>query len=270
MNNRLIHCSTPKSTKMLWLSLKQLRTRIWLDGLFDEYGINNIHLQEIIGGGKESSGIVNKWLNCTHAVSPRLVEKVNSFFPQSSAVFELPVFELLRPRRIKRPKLNKLFNPYIARYGNELYWEFPQPTHKELQNRRLLPILLDDNTTLFYRGDLYGFMGILYLLRASEIEGNFCDFVYYLGQAYRAFPGFARTNYFRSYWPDLLHHLEILSYRMAGAPFVIRPRKKTIRNQINSEEHVTWRGLRPRDPGNGRFTELERPYTLATFNDYDT
>ena len=242
----------------------KLQTRLWLESIFRDFKISRQALQEKLSGDEESSGIVLKWLKGLHIATPASVAKVERCLPDSSQLFKLPLFSLMRNKPVKKKQLLTLMAPYISDTSLPL-WNLPCSQNGEDRFFAMPSILLKDSDSLFQRGDLYGFQCILFLMRMAEANNDQLMYLHFLKDAYKALPGLCRYRYFRNRWEEFLDAMIGLQSRMPLTNMLVMPNKNIIKEQIESKKHITFRAFRPRNPKTLRFADLQVPYYEATF-----
>lgn len=245
-----------------------LRTRVWLEALLRQPGVSRKDIGAALSSG-EPSGIVLRWLKGEYAAKPGSVSRLAKAFPGSDEIYRLPLFDLLQNRPLRLADLQRITSQYFVSAGPLRYWDFPcaEQVTDSGQRMRLL-VLEPDSSSLFERGDINGFIGILYLLRKAEASGDAFAHFTYLCDAYRSLPGACRHVALRNRWRELLDCLELVSARVPTSTMLIQPSREIMERQIKSKTHITRRIQRPRDPKTLRFLELEVPYTVARIETY--
>lgn len=242
-----------------------LRTQIWLKALLHRFHINRYQLQEnVYDSTGKNSGIVWKWWNEDYPANLKSVEFVAEKYKKSDEIFKLPLFELLTDKKLTLKQLKTIIDPYLLS-ENFPMWNFPS-TGPNCNNE---PFLLNthegDSDTLFQRGDIYGFIGILYLVRKAEIKNDVDTHAIHLRYAYKAFPALCRYHHFKHARDELLTALVRIHRRMRSSLYTIAPDFNTLERQILAKELITLRVRRPRHPINRAFIELKAPYKEATY-----
>lgn len=256
---------TRKSRKRYNTQLNKFRTILWLESIFEEFLLSKDELQTIIMNiSCDSSNIVYKWLSRKHSATPNSVDNIAKKLPGSEFIYYFPIFQLLENKPLTNADLEKIIKPYIIP-ENPRIWAFPDNIENTNSFKPTPDIQEDDYETLIERGDIYGLVGILYLVRKAELKNDVFMHARYLKAAYRAFPAFCRYKHFKKRWPEFYDALEIVSGRLIMSTSLVVPVKYIIENQINAPDHITKRSLRPRDPITMRFTQLELPYIEATY-----
>ncbi|WP_288131583.1 hypothetical protein [Microbulbifer sp.] len=214
-------------------------------------------------GGREPTGTVKNWAAGKHVASSSSVMKVEREFPNSSKIFFLPIFDLLKTQ-INGKLIHKLFKVHIEKFPQRT-WNFPELEFFHYTTKP--PSIYRDNFShLFEFGGVYGFIGILMLLREAEVQSDATKHFEILEYAYKAFPGFSRHPDFIDYWREFLDALLSIHVNLFTSAMLIQPKEDVIERQIFSEKHISNRYERPWSPATGRFEELEVPYEIARFH----
>ena len=249
-----------------------LRTWVWLEAAFLEHGKSRSDVADSLsaranspGARNEPTGIVNKWLKGKHVAKPHSVAKLAKVLCGSDEVYHLPVFDLLRNKRIKKSQLNQWVKPYRTTWNGLEFWEFPQHRYKESGELLFRANLLNDSKSLLQRGDIYGFIGILYLVRKAEADNDVELHLEFMKDAYTAFPAAFRHPNFRPRWRQFYDCLFWVHARVPMSLTLCRPKKSVLESQIYADQHTPCRVLRPRNKKGFRFTELELPYAQPGF-----
>lgn len=214
-----------------------------------------------------TSGLIYKWINGEATPSGRSVDGVARHLLGSDWIYRLPLWQLLEDRPITNGYVRRLLEPY-RRNPEESFeaWSFPENDSCEDPSRRFPPVLYHfDSDMLFARGDLYGFMGILGLVREAEALRDEHGYRYYLAQLFRAFPAVARLTWIRPHLEIFIECLERLQSRTPSTFVRVSVRWDVIRRQIEADTYETRREYRPRDPVSGRFLDLEDPVEVTVF-----
>lgn len=249
--------------------LGQLRTRLWLESILRDNKITRMQLQKMYSGDSEPSHIILKWFKGDFTATYKSVDKMEKIIQGSSFIYKLPLFDLLEDKDITEKRLREIVQPYINARNPLSQWDFPYTQNGDSNGLLAPPAFRSDTETLFYRGDIYGFIGILYHVRLAETRKDSDLHLHYISEAYRAFPGLCRYRHFRRRWEELLQALISIHSRLTISSFLIMPNQKLIKEQIFAKEHITYRLFRARDSKSFRFTEPEKPFIVAEF-DYNS
>lgn len=242
-----------------------LQTRLWVESTLKDYRISRRELEAKLSGESESSGIVLKWLRGVHYATQVSVDQVAKLYPGSSHIYDLPIFQLLKNKPISKSALKKSVASYLPDSGLQM-WSFPLTQNGEDDGWPAPTTHIFDPETLFQRGDIYGFMGLLYLVRKAEIENDHFGHLESIKYAYRALPGLCRYKYFRRRWKEFYEALIGIQCRMPASSMMLMPKRDIIQKQVEAKYHMTLECLRPRDPATFNSPiELELPFLEARF-----
>ena len=242
---------------------KILRTRVWLESLFIDYGLSRYDFEEIFyDEGREETKTVIRWLIGLQTAKESTVMSLKGLHNSNLDIFSNPVFELLE-KDIKRKTVNELLNRFVTK--GELFektWDFSSLARWQYKYK--FDILgHEDSDLLFQVGGIQGFIGIMILLRKAELDGDSYRHYLILKDAYRAFPGFCRDKYFKKRWRDFLALLMDVQGNIFTSSLLLKPRIDIIRKQIFAKNHPTMRADWEYSTESMRFVEPEHPYDLA-------
>jgi hypothetical protein len=244
--------------------IKILRTRIWIESLLREHQISVKKLSSVFYSENESTGSVMRWLKGSQTVRLDSVKKLAAVFKNSDLVYHLPIFDLLETK-ISITKINLLLDGYtLSQPPLHNIWELPTI---KIGNQEL-PMMIhkNDSNQLYQRGDIYGFMAILILLREAELNNDVVIHENLIKDAYKALPAFCRDIRFKKRWEEFFDALYNIHCNMYSSSRLVHPRKDIIKKQIFAKEHITMRSFCPRSKIDGRFIEPEQPYIEASFS----
>lgn len=247
---------------------RKLQTKIWLDCIFREHGLGQTELETIITKGAEPTRQVYKWLRGDNCVTKAKVMQVDKNIPGSQEVFNLPLFDLLKNVAIRKAELDRIVSDYIDSSNELLFWRLPE-SYKGKTDGSPIPIIHPDNLDMLYqRGGIFSFIAILYLVRRAEAEGDTYLHLEAVKHAYKSFPSIARHQDFISHWQDLFRAFRLIHLRVTTTFLLVQPDIGVIKQQIESENFITLRELRPRHPITHRFIDNDPPYKESTISDY--
>lgn len=246
-------------------SFDVLKTRLWLEYVLRTEKISRHELQKQYSAGAEPSNIILNWFKGEFSAKPNSVRKVTKKFPGSNFIYDLELFDLMEDKKLSKKRLKEIVSPYINIDDPLDHWNFPLTQNGEPNGFLTPPATRNDTESLFHRGDLYGFIGILYHVRLAEAMKDYELYVKYIADAYRAFPGLCRYKHFRKRWEELLDALISIQQRMATSTFLVMPDTAKLKEQIFAKEHITYRPFWKRDPITFRFIEPDKPYILSEF-----
>lgn len=239
-----------------------LKTQVWLGSLLLRNDLSLKDLSQIYYGRREPTGTIRNWSEGKHIANRASVERIERHFRGSSAVFDLPVFDLLN-RTISKRTLTQLFEQYTKNHIGKT-WNFPIDSffHKEKYEQF---IYRDNSKALLNFGGVFGFIGILMLLREAELNKDATTHFLLLQDAYRALPGFCRHRYFRDHWEKFFESFYSIHFNMYLSAMFLLPKIDIIEKQIFSDPNITSKQLRPQFSSGGCFDEPELPYEIAGF-----
>ena len=203
--------------------------------------------------GSEPTRQVYKWLRGDNSVTKSKVDQVDNILPGSSVVFNLPLFDLLQNKTIRKSQLNRLISDYCD--SDSLFWKLPK-TYKGAPDGESLPIDSIYNVDLLYqRGGIFSFIAILYIVRLAEVKKDSFLHLKAVMYAYKSFPSLARHPDFIGHWEDILTAFIQVHHRVEITMLKLTPNFETIKEQIESKNFITLRKLRPRHPVTGHFMD---------------
>ena len=263
--------SKPRESRIS--KVKILRTRLWVESILKANKVSTKELSSQFYKEVSYSNAIMKWLKGDQVANPKSVKTLERMYPGVQHTYDIDVFDLLEIK-ITKEKVVKLLNKYLHKNthpfqlsnntNSSIYiWRLPAIKVKE---KDYSPIILkEDSNGLFERGGMYGFIGILILLREAELNNDSFLHEVYLKDAYRALAGFCRNKAFKYRWEEFYDALKDIHSNMYSSERLVRPKRDVIKKQIFSKNHITIRAVRPRSLKDFRFIEPEIPYTLASF-----
>jgi hypothetical protein len=234
-----------------------------------EHQLDKAQLESKLSNGSDPKGQVYKWFRGDNCVTESKVRQIEKVLTGSSEVFNLPLFDLLQNKPITKSQLRRLILPFSDNTDDLFFWRLPEK-YKGKDDGISIPIIFSDNLDMLYqRGGIFSFIAILYLVRRAEAEGDADLHLEAVKHAYKSFPSLARHQDFIGHWQDLLKALQLIHLRVMTSTLLVQPDVDIIKQQIESENFITLRELRPRNPATHRFEDNENPYREATipFND---
>lgn len=215
-------------------------------------------LSRVHPGSGIDTKLVYRWARGRTALSAKSARLLDTVAPGASAVYDHPVFALLREDPPPLAKIEELLSRWRNPRGPLPYWWFDDFPLRDPQ--RFVPtILRDDTQALFRRGDLDGFTVILGLVREAEIRENSHDHIRFMQDCYRALPAVLRLPWFRPHIEMIqfclirIHTHDWLSLCAFGV------NQDVIKRQVEAEVHETIRERCPRNPRTGAFIVPEDP-----------
>ncbi|MGS2724923.1 hypothetical protein ACVBEJ_14375 [Porticoccus sp. GXU_MW_L64] len=244
----------------------------------------------------ETYSPIKKWKTGNRGASNLIVNRALSRIKDdkikesSKLLFQFPLKELLADKSVSKRKTRELIKPYSIREEKNGAWLFPNDHLEDIPadvmqrlfdgsySYRLpdLPywyypndgrwngrwplkpcvLLRGHSEALFERGDIFGFMSLLCMVREAENNKDVEAHSEHMANCYRAFPAIARLRPFRKRWPTLLNLLEMVHLRSHCSYFIVQPNVSVIKQQVLAEYHIPEREARFRDQ-DGCFEEIE-------------
>lgn len=241
---------------------RYLQGGVWLDYVLHKSQMGLNEFAETYLHHADRGGLIYRWRDgvviprrlSVQRIAKRLEGKVKG----SIEIYEVPLYPLLRNRRLSLRTVRKLLQVYAGQH--ELFpWSFPNDEELRAQRRFVPTMDRDDSASLVARGDIYGFTAIVGLVREAEAVGDADRHCLLCADMYRAFPAVTRLPWFRRHVELLrrcvtgIHHRYWRSWHAFDVDWGV------IYRQIEAPVHETIRELRPRDPVTLRFVDLEDP-----------
>ena len=224
-------------------AINLLRTKLWLEALSRDTGLDYTRLEEEIASNSERSGLVRKWRNGSHCVTERKVLQIARLFPGSEEIFQLPLFVLLENRSISRKELLRIMKHYVNPGDPFRFWQLPK-NFKERTDGTDMPVPLEDYLDCLYeRGGIFSFISILYIVRRAEAEGNHLLHIEAVRYAYKSFPSLARHPDFITHWREILSAFEKVHWRLITTGLLLAPDREILQAQIEAPSFFTSRVL---------------------------
>lgn len=250
MHSRASHKEPTKDTE-----LSKLRGTAWLSSAVSTSGLEfDAFAQKYVDRGRSASGLARKWQTGKINPTRHSALMVDRLLPGTLCIFDLVLWGLLSDAPIKTSAVEKIISTYSA--GDS--WKFPE-------NERLRPckrqIVVDINDTqrLVYRGDFWGFVGALALVRFYEGTGNCLQHCSASRDMFRALPGALKEPWLRPLANDLVARLRRLQRRSPYASMMFDVDEEVILRQADDADFEPHREWRRRDPRTFRFVEIEDP-----------
>ena len=243
-------------------SSERLRSNCWIDFMIHRCG----SLQEFakkLYGEKADSKLVGKWLKGLHVPTRSSALKLEKTVPGGLALFDLPLWQLLKNRPMTIKQIDHLMAPFRTdpkcRWQ---YWSFPNDFEPGRELRFCGVTFRNDLDGLFQRGDIYGFTAIVAAVRAFEVQGDELH-----GEAcaamYRALPALYKLPWFARQRELLEACIQAIRLRVWSSVLHFDIDWDVINRQMADPEFEPKRELRKRDPYTLRFNQLEDPILYA-------
>lgn len=223
-----------------------LRTKAWI---LEEVNRTSMSLykfgDKFARDGDCTSSKQNDWAKGIRKVNPKTVDKIKKKidqefeFEETCGLYYLPLWDLMKPTKISKKKLQELRSPYVRTYDNKEFWMFPNDfirnINYEIRTPKTLrkylkktnnikslpnwyfpnvgdmtyatplhpPFVFVDSKSLAMREDIFGFMAIFSLIKENEKKGDIDAIHRYLRHAYWMLPSLARTFPFNLIWREI-------------------------------------------------------------------
>lgn len=234
-----------------------LRTHALLDYALHLSQCDNLNAFAAEYLNNSSPSDVYRWVR-KHAINRSSVLAISDRLPGLLELYDLPLFTLFEDRPLGRRAIESLLAPYQT--GDELSpWKFPNDEELRDEGCHVSTCSWIDSASLVSRGDIYGFMAIVGLVRWAEAVKDGQSHIFHVGNMYRAFPAVARLPWFRKHYELLQNCVTAIHRRVYTSVLLNRVDWDVIRRQIEAPVHETLRERRPRDTVSGRFVDLEDP-----------
>lgn len=239
-----------------------LRSNCWLEFVIQHCGSLQ-RFAKALYGKKTDSKLVGKWLKGLHVPTRSSAENLEEAAPGSLALFDLPLWKLLKNRPMGIKEIDRLMAPFRTDPNCWWqYWSFPNDEELRVQYRSGGVTVRADLDGLFQRGDVYGFTAIVAAVRTYEVQGNELH-----GEAcaamYRALPALYKLPWFASQRESLEACLNALRVRVWSSALKFDVDWDVINRQAADPEFQPKRELRKREPYTLRFEQLEDPILYA-------
>lgn len=257
----------------LWLSHAILTSQMSPDEFAAKYVERRLRAKRPEGAaeadsdetGRTRSRLGRKWLEGCHHPTLNSAKAVEKLLAGTLWVFLLPLAELLRDRPLGPRKIRELAAPYLKMVrGRTLFWDFPGDD--ELIARRHYRIAFafagwTDN--LVARGDLWGFIGLLFEVRMQEALGDHEAHLQACRDLYRALPNVLKLPWVAPHEEALFSACQRIRMRVKYSFMMFDVDRDIIRRQATDPEHEPMRECRKRDPRTWRFIDVADPILPA-------
>lgn len=264
--DRQLHSTWPPDSAKNNDLAYRLRTQAWLSDILLQSGLSVSGLVRKLSEikGSKNYNLPKKWKKGINITKPTMEWVSNAIAPESKDIYNLPLYELLSNRKLSSRKIRRLIQPYEKHlFGSSKFpsWSFPNDKVLLRHRRLTLSFLRDDTESLFQRGDIYGFIAILAILREAEAKGDLWKFISALRDAYRCIPSLSYNHPWEDYTDIITQCVCQIHFRSIAATSIMGVDTEILKQQVESEFEPK-RELRKRDPRTKRFIELEDPTFL--------
>lgn len=145
-------------------------------------------------------------------------------------------------------------------YDSDIYqWQFPNDQILRLQGRPDTAVTTLDSAGFVARGDVFGFFGILALVREAENDPEGLSHIEHSKNLYRALPSVGKLPWFNKDLEELKHLIDTIRSRKVITAMAFTVDWDVINRQIEDPFHEPKREFRERDPITYMFAEIEDP-----------
>lgn len=248
-------------------AVKRLRTTAWLDGArklaacpswpeFDKMYVER---------GRSRSNLGEKWRKGIVEPSRYSAEKLEDRLPGTLAVFDSPLWVLLENRPFSQSEVAKIMSDYRPQKASDLpfFWLFPNDEVQWKQRRCAPTLSMRDTGGLVHRGDMWGFLALLWTMRYAEADGD--QELHHLASEdmYRAMPMAIREPWLADHATTLFELTEAIRARRSYSFYLFDVDFDVIKRQATDPTYEPVREHRPWDARTGRFQEVEDPVLPA-------
>jgi len=223
-----------------------LRARAWWSKAVAVSGLSPTKFaRERVDKGDSKSNLELKWKAGT---LPNLttVERVSHGLSGVLEVFKHPLFVLLEDRPMTKREVRSIVHPFLVHRNGISTWEFPND--KELQDRLYWtpPSSETDTYQLLMRGDLWGFMALVGLVRDAEAKIEVEQHVIFAKDMVRAIPAAAQfhEDWLRPHASLLCECVDALCKRMPMTRVAFNVDWKLIARQVDDPDMEPIHGSR--------------------------
>lgn len=248
-------------------AVEQLRTTAWLDDAYTraECASWPEFDKTYVERGRSRSRLGEKWRNGTVVPGLYSAEKLNELLPGTLDVFTSPVWVLLENRPFSKSEIGRVMSDYRPgeTSGLPFCWLFPNDEAHWKQGRCAPTLNMSDTGGLVHRGDMWGFIALLWTMRYAEADGDQQLHHRASQDMYRAMPMAIREPWLANHAAALIELTESIRARSLYSFYLFDVDFDVIKRQAADPTYEPVRELRRRDPVTGRFQEVEDPVLPA-------
>ncbi|MET4569104.1 hypothetical protein ABIE04_001431 [Rhodanobacter soli] len=248
-------------------AVERLRTTVWLDDAYTQAGCASWPEfdKKYVERGRSRSNLGEKWRKGTVVPGLYSAKKLNEQLPGTLAVFKSPVWALLENRPFSKPEIGRVMSDYRPGEASGLpfFWLFPNDEARWKQGRCAPTLTMSDTGGLVHRGDMWGFIALLWTMRYAEADGDQQLHHRASQDMYRAMPMAIREPWLANHAAALIELTESIRARSLYSFYLFDVDFDVIKRQAADPTYEPVRELRRRDPVTGRFQEVEDPVLPA-------
>jgi hypothetical protein len=206
------------------------------------------------------SRLARKWLKGRHHPALNSAKAVERLLKGTLWVFQLPLAELLRDRPLGARTIRQLAAPYLNFGLHNPLWVFPGDDELFRRRHYRMAFAFSGWTgNLVARGDLWGFLGVLFEVRMQEALSNQGAHLQACRDMYRALPNVLKLPWVAPHEEALFSACERVRRRSEYSFMMFDVDRETIRSQTADPEQEPMRECRKRDPRTLRFLDVADP-----------
>lgn len=246
------------------LSAHVLRGRAWLDYAMERSELSlELFAKKFIYRDRSRSNLIQRWLTRTSVPSRRSAMAIDKMVPGTLEIFDSLLFRFLEDRAMSACAIVKLLAPYKAPSGSGYEWSFPND--EELRAKQhWVPIALEfDTGGLARRGDIWGFIAILGLVRLAEARGEAVLHCEACMDMYRALPAMLKLPWLRAHVDLLKECLDQITHRELFSTMMFDVDWDVIRRQAADPSYDPILERRPPELIDKEFAGIEDPVLPA-------
>lgn len=248
-------------------AVERLRTTAWLNHAYAQ--ARCVSWPEFdktyVERGRSRSNLGEKWRKGTAAPRRYSAEKLNERLPGTLAVFESPLWVLLENQPFSKSEIGKVMSDYRPgeTSGLPFFWLFPTDEARWKRGRCAPTLTMSDTGGLVHRGDMWGFIALLWTMRYAEADGDQQLHHRASQDMYRAMPMAIREPWLADHAAALIELTESIRARSLYSFYLFDVDFEVIKRQAADPTYEPVRELRRRDPVTGRFQGVEDPVLPA-------
>jgi hypothetical protein len=180
-------------------------------------------------------------------------------------VFESPLWVLLENRPFSKSELGRIMSDYRPgkTSGLPFFWLFPNDEACWKQKRCAPTLIMQDTGGLVHRGDMWGFIALMWTMRYAEADGDQQLHHRASEDMYRAMPMAIREPWLADHADALIELTESIRARSLYSFCLFDVDFEVIKRQAVDPTYEPVRELRRRDPVSGHFQEVDDPVLPA-------
>ncbi len=247
--------------------VKRLRTRACLDYAYAKSKCSSwLEFDKTyVARGRTRSNLGEKWRKGSAEPTRYSVAKIDERLPGTLAVFESPLWLLLENHPFSKFEINGVMCEYRPDEASGLpfSWLFPGDEERWKQRRCAPTLSINDTDGLVRRGDIWGFVALLWTVRYAEADGD--QLLHHMAaeNMYRAMPMAIREPWLSGYVDELIDLTETIRARYLYSFYLFDVDFDVIKRQASDPTYEPVRELRRRDPVTGCFETVEDPVLRA-------